>query len=93
MNCQASKRKVLFIRLCFDVFVNYFFCSESMLRLFHLMFVGREWQGMFVETREKIVKSINLAKCLKRDIETWPVSDQELEESLKLLKVRLIKQL
>ncbi|XP_011882090.1 PREDICTED: mitogen-activated protein kinase kinase kinase 4 isoform X2 [Vollenhovia emeryi] len=54
---------------------------------FHrMMFVGREWQGMFVETREKIVKSINLAKCLKCDIQKWPVSDQELEESLKLLK-------
>ncbi|KAL6427708.1 hypothetical protein ACFW04_008865 [Cataglyphis niger] len=52
---------------------------------FHL-FVGREWQGMFVEAREKIVKSINLAKCLKRDIEKWPVDDQMLEESLKLLK-------
>ncbi|KAL0100391.1 hypothetical protein PUN28_019625 [Cardiocondyla obscurior] len=59
--------------------------NESMLR-FHLMFVGREWQGMFVESREKIVKSINLAKCLKRDIEKWPVCDQELEESLKILK-------
>ncbi|XP_018398321.1 PREDICTED: mitogen-activated protein kinase kinase kinase 4 [Cyphomyrmex costatus] len=52
----------------------------------HQMNVGREWQGMFVESREKIVKSINLAKCLKRDIEEWPVCDQELEESLKLLK-------
>ncbi|EGI68596.1 PREDICTED: mitogen-activated protein kinase kinase kinase 4 [Acromyrmex echinatior] len=52
----------------------------------HQMNVGREWQGMFVESREKIVKSINLAKCLKRDIEKWPVCDQELEESLKLLK-------
>jgi len=55
------------------------------------MNVGREWQGMFVESREKIVKSINLAKFLKRDIEKWPVCDQELEESLKLLKVRLYK--
>jgi len=61
-----------------------------MLR-FHLMFVGREWQGMFVETREKILKSINLAKCLKCDIDKWPVSDRELEESLKMLKVRLNK--
>lgn len=60
---------------------------------FHMMFVGREWQGMFVETREKIVKSINLAKCLKCAIEKWPVSDQELEESLKLLKVRVNKRL
>lgn len=50
--------------------------------------MGREWQGMFVEAREKIVKSINLAKCLKRDIEKWPVTDQKLEESLKLLKVK-----
>ncbi|GAB1859206.1 Mitogen-activated protein kinase kinase kinase 4 [Camponotus japonicus] len=59
-------------------------CNETQFR-FHL-FVGREWQGMFVEAREKIVKSINLAKCLKRDIEKWPVIDQKLEESLKLLK-------
>jgi len=65
---------------------------ESMLR-FHLMLVGREWQGMFVETREKILKSINLAKCLKCDIDKWPVSDQELEVSLRLLKVRLNKRL
>ncbi|TGZ50963.1 Mitogen-activated protein kinase kinase kinase 4 [Temnothorax longispinosus] len=60
--------------------------DDELSSKFHLMFVGREWQGMFVETREKIVKSINLAKCLKHDIEKWPVSDQELEESLKLLK-------
>ncbi|KAM0725576.1 Mitogen-activated protein kinase kinase kinase 4 [Formica fusca] len=59
-------------------------CNETQFR-FHL-FVGREWQGMFVEAREKIVKSINLAKCLKRDIEKWSVDDQKLEESLKLLK-------
>ncbi|XP_029172892.1 mitogen-activated protein kinase kinase kinase 4 isoform X2 [Nylanderia fulva] len=59
-------------------------CNETQFR-FHL-FVGREWQCMFVEAREKIVKSINLAKCLKRDIETWPVCDQKLDESFKLLK-------
>ncbi|XP_011688752.1 PREDICTED: mitogen-activated protein kinase kinase kinase 4 [Wasmannia auropunctata] len=60
--------------------------DDELANKFHLMCVGREWQGMFVEAREKIVKSINLAKCLKRDIEKWPVSDQELEESLKLVK-------
>lgn len=81
---QASKRKFLFVHLnAFELF-----CNKSMLRL-HQMNVGREWQGMFVESREKIVKSINLAKCLKRDIEKWPVCDQELEKSLKLLKVRI----
>lgn len=51
------------------------------------MFVGREWQGMFVEARGKVVKSINLAKCVKRDIEKWPALDQELQESLTSLKV------
>ncbi|CAK9829559.1 Mitogen-activated protein kinase kinase kinase 4 [Anthophora retusa] len=53
---------------------------------FQLMFVGREWQGMFVEAREKVVKSVTLAKCLKRDIEKWSVFDKELEESLNVLK-------
>ncbi|XP_014469834.1 PREDICTED: mitogen-activated protein kinase kinase kinase 4 isoform X2 [Dinoponera quadriceps] len=60
-------------------------CNETWFR-FHLMFVGREWQGMFVEAREKVVKSINLAKCVKRDMEKWPDLDQELQESLTLLK-------
>ncbi|XP_047366755.1 mitogen-activated protein kinase kinase kinase 4 isoform X2 [Vespa velutina] len=53
---------------------------------FHLMYVGREWQGMFVEAREKVVKSVTLAKCLKRDIEKWPALNNELEESLVALK-------
>ncbi|XP_012527808.1 mitogen-activated protein kinase kinase kinase 4 isoform X2 [Monomorium pharaonis] len=60
--------------------------DDELSSKFHMMCVGREWQGMFVETREKIVKSINLAKCLKCNIEKWPVSDHELDESLKLLK-------
>lgn len=51
------------------------------------MFVGREWQGMFVEAREKVVKSINLAKFVKRDMEKWPALDQELQESLTSLQV------
>ncbi|KAG7211833.1 hypothetical protein KM043_011058 [Ampulex compressa] len=53
---------------------------------FHLMFVGREWQGMFVEAREKVVKSVHLAMCLRKDIEKWAVFDPELEESLVALK-------
>ncbi|KAL2737822.1 mitogen-activated protein kinase kinase kinase 4 isoform X2 [Vespula squamosa] len=53
---------------------------------FHLMYVGREWQGMFVEAREKVVKTVTLAKCLKRDIEKWPALNNELEESLIALK-------
>lgn len=59
---------------------------ETQFRL-HLMFVGREWQGMFVEAREKVVKSINLVNCLKRSIEEWSVFDQKLIESFTLLKV------
>jgi len=55
---------------------------------FHLMFVGREWQGMFVEAREKVVKSVNLVKCLKFDIEKWTIFNPELMESLTPLKVR-----
>lgn len=54
------------------------------------MFVGREWQGMFVEAREKVVKSVTIAKCLKRDIEKWSVFKKELDESLINLKVKLI---
>ncbi|KOC71052.1 Mitogen-activated protein kinase kinase kinase 4, partial [Habropoda laboriosa] len=53
---------------------------------FQLMFVGREWQGMFVEVREKVVKSVTLVKCLKRDIEKWSVFNKELEKSLNTLK-------
>ncbi|XP_067207497.1 mitogen-activated protein kinase kinase kinase 4 isoform X3 [Linepithema humile] len=59
--------------------------SETQFRL-HLMFVGREWQGMFVEAREKVVKSINLVNCLKRSIEEWSVFDRQLMESFTLLK-------
>ncbi|XP_020281057.1 mitogen-activated protein kinase kinase kinase 4 isoform X2 [Pseudomyrmex gracilis] len=59
-------------------------CNETLLRL--RLFVGREWQGMFVDAREKIVKSLNLAKCLKLDIEKWPVSKQEMENTFKSLK-------
>lgn len=57
---------------------------------FHMMFVGREWQGMFVEAREKVVKSVNLVKCLKRDIEKWTIFDPELMKSLIPLKVRIL---
>ncbi|XP_076636939.1 mitogen-activated protein kinase kinase kinase 4 [Colletes latitarsis] len=47
-----------------------------------VIFVGREWQGMFVEAREKVVKSVSLARCLQRDIEKWPVFNEVLEGSL-----------
>lgn len=60
---------------------------------FQVIFVGREWQAMFVEAREKVVKSIVLARCLKRDIEKWLVFNQELEEALITLKVRVIKRI
>ncbi|XP_066591714.1 mitogen-activated protein kinase kinase kinase 4 [Prorops nasuta] len=53
---------------------------------FHLMYVGRELQGMFVEAREKAVKIITLAKCLKRDIEKWPASNEELDNAVMSLK-------
>ncbi|XP_015440296.1 PREDICTED: mitogen-activated protein kinase kinase kinase 4, partial [Dufourea novaeangliae] len=53
---------------------------------FQLMFVGREWQGMYVEAREKAVKSVSLASCLQRDIENWPVFNKKLEEALTALK-------
>lgn len=88
-------REFLFISLHFDtLFYRERFVSseqsvdsETQFRL-HLMFVGREWQGMFVEAREKVVKSINLVNCLKRSIEEWSVFDQKLMESFTLLKVR-----
>lgn len=66
--------------------IFFLFHSETQFK-FHLMLVGREWQGVFVEAREKVVKSINLAKCVKRDIEKWPIFDQELQKSLSTLKV------
>ncbi|XP_012137169.1 mitogen-activated protein kinase kinase kinase 4 isoform X2 [Megachile rotundata] len=60
--------------------------DDDLPNKYHFMFVGREWQGMFVEAREKVVKSVTLARCLKRDIEKWSVFEEELEESLKMLK-------
>ncbi|OAD46904.1 Mitogen-activated protein kinase kinase kinase 4, partial [Eufriesea mexicana] len=53
---------------------------------FQRMFVGREWQGMFVEAREKIVKGVTIAKCLKCDIKKWSTFNMELEKSLTALK-------
>lgn len=38
----------------------------------HLMSVGREWQGMFVEGRERITKCLAFAKALKSDFSQWP---------------------
>ncbi|XP_076227046.1 mitogen-activated protein kinase kinase kinase 4 isoform X3 [Nomia melanderi] len=60
--------------------------DEDWTNKFQLMYVGREWQGMFVEAREKVVKSVSLARCLQRDIEKWPVFNEKLEESLATLK-------
>ncbi|CAL7935979.1 unnamed protein product [Xylocopa violacea] len=60
--------------------------DEHCSNRFQLMFVGREWQGMFVEVREKVVKSVSLAECLKRDIEKWCVFNKELVEALEALK-------
>lgn len=42
-----------------------------------------------MESREKVVKSVTLARCLKRDIEKWAVFNEDLEESLTILKVNL----
>ncbi|XP_006619036.1 mitogen-activated protein kinase kinase kinase 4 [Apis dorsata] len=53
---------------------------------FQRIFVEREWQGMFVEAREKIVKCIVLAKCIKRDIEKWSTFNEKLEKSLMSVK-------
>ena len=52
------------------------------------MSVGREWQGMFVEAREKVVKSVNLAKCVRREIEQWPDFNDDLKTCIVELKVR-----
>ncbi|XP_026827017.1 mitogen-activated protein kinase kinase kinase 4 isoform X1 [Ooceraea biroi] len=60
--------------------------DDELSSKFHLMFVGREWQGMFVEAREKVVKSVNLVKHLKCDIEKWTIFDSQLMESLTPLK-------
>ncbi|XP_011302780.1 mitogen-activated protein kinase kinase kinase 4 isoform X2 [Fopius arisanus] len=45
--------------------------DESIIKL-QLMSAGREWQGMFVEAREKITKCLTFAKFLKKDISQWP---------------------
>lgn len=46
---------------------------------------------MFVEAREKIVKCIVLAKCIKCDIEKWSTFNEKLKKSLISVKVNIIK--
>lgn len=87
MNGQTSKRRL--ILLCAIYFTNVFY-PDAWFRL-QVIFVGREWQGMFVEAREKVVKSVTLARCLQRDIEKWPVFNKVLEESLFVLKVIIVE--
>ncbi|XP_076242633.1 mitogen-activated protein kinase kinase kinase 4 [Calliopsis andreniformis] len=60
--------------------------DDDWLNKLQVMFVGREWQGMFVEAREKVVKSVVLARCLECDITKWPVFNKELEGALITLK-------
>lgn len=52
------------------------------------MSVGREWQGMFVKARDNVVKSVNLAKCVRREIENWPEFNDDLKSCIVSLKVR-----
>ncbi|XP_015588331.1 mitogen-activated protein kinase kinase kinase 4 isoform X2 [Cephus cinctus] len=51
-----------------------------------MMSVGRELQGMFVEARERIVKSVAFARCLRRDIEKMPKSFGDFTTSILELK-------
>ena len=60
--------------------------EEGGLTKFHLMSVGREWQGMFVEAREKVLKSVCLAKSLRHDIEAFPLEDDDLDRAVDALK-------
>ncbi|XP_063987040.1 mitogen-activated protein kinase kinase kinase 4 isoform X3 [Diachasmimorpha longicaudata] len=53
----------------------------SVIKL-HLMSVGREWQGMFVEAREKITKCLTFAKSLKKDISQWPDASGDLGDAV-----------
>ncbi|XP_053977500.1 mitogen-activated protein kinase kinase kinase 4 [Hylaeus volcanicus] len=64
--------------------------DDDWLNKLQVIFVGREWQGMFVEAREKVVKSVTLARCVQRDIEKWPVFTKVLEESLVDLRERVL---
>ncbi|XP_034936815.1 mitogen-activated protein kinase kinase kinase 4 [Chelonus insularis] len=52
---------------------------------FQLMSLGREWQCMFVEARERILKTLNMARTLRRDTEKWCKSD-ELVNAIENLK-------
>ena len=51
------------------------------------MSVGREWQGLFDEARDKVVKCVTLAKSLKDDIYNFPDSIDVLKESVDSLIV------
>ncbi|XP_057325359.1 mitogen-activated protein kinase kinase kinase 4 [Microplitis mediator] len=52
---------------------------------YQFMALGREWQAMFIEAREKITKSLLLTRSLKRDVDQWFPND-ELETALDALK-------
>ena len=51
------------------------------------MSVGREWQSLFDEVREKVVKIVTLAKCLREDIQKFPEYNIILQESTNSLMV------
>lgn len=54
---------------------------------FHLMYVGREWQGMFVDARERVIKTIMFYRCLRKDMENWIDYDKTLKKSINKVKV------
>ncbi|XP_012283041.1 mitogen-activated protein kinase kinase kinase 4 isoform X2 [Orussus abietinus] len=60
--------------------------DDEWLTKFHMMSIGREWQCMFVEAREELVKSVAFARALRRDIEKWSDGKEEISESVSKLK-------
>ncbi|XP_074114535.1 mitogen-activated protein kinase kinase kinase 4 [Cotesia typhae] len=51
---------------------------------YQFMSLGREWQAMFIEAREKLTKSLLLTRSLKRDLDQSPNDD--LKTALDTLK-------
>ncbi|XP_043474210.1 mitogen-activated protein kinase kinase kinase 4 [Leptopilina heterotoma] len=60
--------------------------DEEWSTRFHWMSVGREWQGMFVKAQNNVVKSVNLAKCVRNEIENWPEFNDDLKHCIVSLK-------
>ncbi|OXU25184.1 hypothetical protein TSAR_011185 [Trichomalopsis sarcophagae] len=83
------------INVTLDIFIPVPVRDSPFLRgyrnkLSHLISVGREWQALFDEAREKLVKIVILSKCLRNDIRTFPGYERVLKEFVNSLMVTIM---